>query len=166
MRTVERLLVSARVELRQVDPREPDARQCLRAYVAELNARADRAFDPKASRQASAEPEELIPPAGAFVVAYLGTEPVGCGGVKHKAGAPAEIKRMWLAPAARGLGLGRRMLHDLERRAIEAGADVAHIETNAALVEAIALYRAEGYEDVAPFNDEPFADLWMSKRLG
>src|SRR4051794_23175531 len=93
MRTVERLLVAARVELRQVDPRTPDARQCLRAYISELNARADRPFDPTASGQASARPEELVAPGGAFVVAYLGAEPVGCGGVKHKAGRPAEIKR-------------------------------------------------------------------------
>jgi DNA-binding MarR family transcriptional regulator/GNAT superfamily N-acetyltransferase len=165
MRTVERLLVAARVEMRDADPREPDARQCLRAYVAELNARADRPFDPQASRQASAEPEELIAPAGAFVVAYLGSEPVGCGGVKHKPGAPAELKRMWLAPSARGLGLGRRLLDELERRAREAGARTAHIETNASLTEAIALYRSAGYADVEPFNDEPFADLWLAKRL-
>jgi DNA-binding MarR family transcriptional regulator len=77
MRTVERLMTSAMVKLRIVDPAGADARACLRAYFAELNRRAEVPFDP--AKGTSAEPHELRPPAGAFVVAYLRDEPIGCG---------------------------------------------------------------------------------------
>ena len=69
---------------------------------------------------------------------------------------------MWIAPQARGLGLGRRMLHELEQLS---RTKVARLETNRALQEAIQLYRASGYEEVAPFNDEPYAHHWFEKHL-
>jgi ribosomal protein S18 acetylase RimI-like enzyme len=72
---------------------------------------------------------------------------------------------MWVAESARGLGIARRLLAELERDAVRSGASVARIETGASLVEAIALYRSVGYVEVAPFNDEPFADHWFEKTL-
>jgi DNA-binding MarR family transcriptional regulator/GNAT superfamily N-acetyltransferase len=163
MHEVERLLVAASVEIRPVDPEHPDARYCLAEYVAELNARAARRFDPSVG--ATALPDEVRPPAGQFFVAYLHAEPIGCGAVKHHVDEPAEIKRMWIAPQARGLGLGRRLLETLEACAVAGGAHVAHIETNAVLAEALALYRSTGWVEVPRFNDEPFADHWFEKRL-
>ena len=163
MRTVQRLLTAAAVEIREVDPAGPDARQCLRAYVEELNERWEAGFDPAAG--VSAEPHELTPPAGLFVVAYLHGEPVACGGVKHLPGGPSDIKRMWVSPAARGLGLGRRLLHELEQRVRDSGATVARLETNRVLAEAIGLYRSEGYVEVEAFNSEPFAHHWFEKPL-
>ena len=103
----------------------------------------------------------MRPPAGVFVVASLEAEPVGCGGVKYHDGQPSEIKRMWVAESVRGLG--RRLLDRLEGEAVRHGATAARLETNGALTEAIALYRAAGYEEVEPFNDEPFADRWFAK---
>jgi DNA-binding MarR family transcriptional regulator/GNAT superfamily N-acetyltransferase len=163
MGTVARLLRAALVELRVTDPRDPVAHRCIRAYFAELDRRSDTGFDPAAG--ISAEPHELTPPAGTFLVAWLDGEPVGCGGVKHRPGAPAEIKRMWVADAARGHGIGRRLLAVLEDHAARAGAATARLETNRTLVEAIAMYRTAGYAEVAPFNDEPFAHHWFEKRL-
>jgi DNA-binding MarR family transcriptional regulator/GNAT superfamily N-acetyltransferase len=163
MRTVQRLLTRAAVEIREVDAAGSDARQCLRAYVAELNERWEAGFDPSAG--VSAEPHELTPPAGCFLVAYLYGEPIGCGGVKHLPGGPSDIKRMWVSPSARGLGLGRRLLHELEQRIRDSGATVARLETNRVLAEAIGLYRSEGYVEVEPFNDEPFAHHWFEKSL-
>jgi DNA-binding MarR family transcriptional regulator/GNAT superfamily N-acetyltransferase len=164
MRTVERLITASQVEVRQVDPESPDAQRCLRAYVAELNRRAPRrGFDP--SKGATAEPHEVRPPHGAFVVVYLRGEAIGCGAVKHHAGNVTDIKRMWLAESARGLGLGRRLLEHLERLARDHGSSEAHIETSDVLPEAIALYRSAGYVEVPPFNDEPFADRWFTKPL-
>ena len=163
MRTVERLLARAAVDIRVVDPAHPDARQCFRAYFAELDARSETGFDPDAG--ISAEPHELRAPAGCLLIAYRRAAAVGCGAVKHHAGAPSEIKRMWVSPSARGLGLGRRLLGELERQAAGAGATAARLETNAALTEAIALYRSAGYREVAAFNDEPFADHWFEKPL-
>lgn len=163
MRDVERLLMAASVEIRPVDPEDPDARYCLAEYVAELNRRSTRGFDPSVG--ATAMPHEVRPPAGQFFVAYLHGEAIGCGAVKHRADAPAEIKRMWIAPQARGLGLGRRLLETLEACALAAGARVAHIETSGVLTHALALYRSAGWVEVPPFNDEPFADHWFEKQL-
>ena len=164
MRTVERLIATSLVELREVDPEDPDAQRCLRAYVAELNRRApERGFDPRTG--ATAEPHEVRPPNGAFVVAYLRGEAIGCGAVKHHPGGVTDIKRMWIAESARGLGLGRRVLERLERLAREHGSSEARLETSDVLPEAIALYRSAGYLEVPPFNDEPFADRWFAKPL-
>lgn len=163
MRTVERLITASLVQIRVVDPEHPDARRCLRAYVAELNRRSDIPFDP--SNGSTAEPHEVRAPAGAFVLAYLNEEAIGCGAVKHRPGGPSDIKRMWVAESARGLGLGRRLLVTLEQLARDSGATAAQLETNEALTEAIALYRSAGYEEVPPFNDEPFAHLWFAKPL-
>jgi DNA-binding MarR family transcriptional regulator/GNAT superfamily N-acetyltransferase len=164
MRTVERLLATSLVDLRQADPTSPDAQRCLRAYVTELKRRApQRGFDP--SKGATAEPHEVRPPRGAFVVAYRRGEPVGCGAVKHQPHDVTDIKRMWVAESARGLGLGRRLLEHLERLAREHGSREAHLETSDVLPEAIALYRSAGYVEVPPFNDEPFADRWFTKPL-
>ena len=163
MADVERLLTSAMVDVREVDPVHPDARHCLRAYIAELNRRSTAGYDP--TKGVPAEPASMRPPAGVFVVASLEAEPIGCGGVKYHDGQPSEIKRMWVAESVRGLGLGRRLLDRLEGEAVRHGATAARLETNGALTEAIALYRAAGYEEVEPFNDEPFADHWFEKPL-
>ncbi len=151
------------VRIAACDPSHPDARYCLRAYFAELARRFDGGFDPGLS--ISADDRELSPPAGLFVVATRHGEPAGCGALKFHRDAPAEIKRMWVAPAARGLGLGRRILAELEARAAVHGVRTLRLETNRALAEAIALYRTAGYREVAPFNDEPYAHHWFEKTL-
>ncbi len=164
MRTVERLIASSLIEVRHADPASADAQRCLRAYVAELNRRAPRrGFDP--SRGATAHPHEVRPPRGAFVLALVRGEAVGCGAVKHAPGRVSDIKRMWVAESARGLGVGRRLLEQLEHLAREHGSRHARLETSDVLPEAIALYRSAGYAEVAPFNDEPFADRWFAKPL-
>ncbi len=163
MRSIERLITTSIVEIRSVEPALADAKRCLGAYFAELRRRSDAPLDPR--RGSSAEPHELRPPAGAFLIAYLDGDPVGCGAVKHRPGGASDIKRMWVAESARGLGIGRRLLTELERLARESGAPVAQLETNRALVEAIGLYRSSGYVEVRPFNDEPFAHHWFAKPL-
>jgi DNA-binding MarR family transcriptional regulator/GNAT superfamily N-acetyltransferase len=164
MGTVERLLTASMVEIRVTDPDDRDARRCIRAYFSDLDRRSESGFDSSAS--IAVDRDELIPPAGHFLVAYLHGEPAGCGGVKHLPGHPAEIKRMWVSQPARGRGIGRRLLSELEGLAASRGASVARLDTNRALVEAIAMYRSAGYEEVPPFNDEPFAHHWFQKSLG
>src|SRR5215469_11444176 len=146
MAEVERLLVASAVQVTRSDPRHPDARFCLRAYFGELAQRFDGGFDP--ARSISADDGELTPPAGLLLVATLHGEPVGCGALKFHDAAPAEIKRMWVTPAARGLGLGRRLLTELEARAAARGVRTLRLETNRTLGEAIGLYRAAGYREV------------------
>jgi ribosomal protein S18 acetylase RimI-like enzyme len=152
------------VRLTVRDPRHPDARYCLQRYVGELSHRFDGGFDP--ARSISAEDRELTPPEGLFLVATRRGEPVGCGALKLHHEAPAEIKRMWVAPAARGLGLGRRLLTELEAHAAAHGVRVLRLETNRTLAEAISLYRTSGYREVAAFNEEPYAHHWFEKALG
>ncbi len=65
----------------------------------------------------------------------------------------------------RGIGLGRRMLHELERHAVAAGAHVARLDTNRVLHEAIALYRSTGYREIPAFTEHPYAHHWFEKRL-
>jgi DNA-binding MarR family transcriptional regulator/GNAT superfamily N-acetyltransferase len=164
MAEVERLLVASSVRVEVCPPRHPHARACLRAYYAELAQRFEAGFDP--GRSISASAAELTLPAGLLLVATLHGEPVGCGALKFHDDAPAEIKRMWVAPTVRGMGLGGRLLAELEREAAERGVPTVRLETNRALTEAIALYRARGYREVPAFNDEPYAHHWFSKQLG
>jgi GNAT superfamily N-acetyltransferase len=98
-------------------------------------------------------------------VARLHGEPIGCVGLKLPASAPAEIKRMWVAPRARGLGLARRFLAELESRAAELGRDALRLDTNRALTVAINLYRSAGFVEIPAFNDEPYAHHWFEKRI-
>jgi DNA-binding MarR family transcriptional regulator/GNAT superfamily N-acetyltransferase len=164
MAEVERLLEASAIEIAECDPRHPDARFCMRAYFAELAERFDAGFDP--DRSISADDHELTPPAGLLLLATRHGEPVGCGAVKFHPGAPAEIKRMWTAPAVRGLGLGRRLLTELEAHAAASGARTFRLETNRTLGEAIGMYRAAGYREVPAFNEEPYAHHWFEKTLG
>jgi DNA-binding MarR family transcriptional regulator/GNAT superfamily N-acetyltransferase len=163
MADVERLFVASMVQVAVVDPRHPDARHCVRSYFAELADRFDGGFDP--ARTIPAADEELTLPAGLLLVARLHDEPVGCGALKLNGDGSADVKRMWVSPTVRGLGLGRRLLAEIEARAAEHDVDTLRLETNGTLTEAIQLYRATGYREVAPFNDEPYAHHWFKKRL-
>ncbi|HSS93747.1 MAG TPA: helix-turn-helix domain-containing GNAT family N-acetyltransferase [Candidatus Dormibacteraeota bacterium] len=160
---VERLLTAATVEIAPIDPAHPNARHCLREYFSELDRRFDSGFDPV--RSIPADEDELRPPAGLFLVASLHKEPIGSGALKFHGSAPAELKRMWVAEAARGLGVGRRLLAELERHAAANGARKVRLETNKSLIEAISLYRSAGYLEVAPFNAEPYAHHWFEKDI-
>ena len=113
----------------------------------------------------SADPQELAPPRGLLILGRLQGRPVGCGALKFHNKEPAELKRMWIAESARGLGVGRRLLAELERHARKAGVKVLRLETNRALYEAIHLYRRSGYVEVEAFNAEPYAHHWFEKQL-
>jgi ribosomal protein S18 acetylase RimI-like enzyme len=163
MGDVERLLTASMVEIAPIDPAHVGARYCLRAYFSELDRRFDSGFDPALS--ISADEDEMRPPAGLFLVGTLHGDPIGCGALKFHKAAPAELKRMWVAESARGLGIGRRILSELEHQAASHGVRKLRLETNKSLVEAISLYRSAGYMEVARFNDEPYAHHWFEKRL-
>jgi DNA-binding MarR family transcriptional regulator/GNAT superfamily N-acetyltransferase len=163
MAQVERLLLASMVQITVTDASSQDARWCFEQYFTELGERFEAGFDPGLS--ISAQAHELTPPAGLLLVARLREEPVGCGALKFHENAPGEIKRMWVAPRARGLGLGRRLLLTLERYAREAGITALHLETNRTLIEAIEMYRSSGYQEIEAFNDEPYAHHWFEKRL-
>jgi DNA-binding MarR family transcriptional regulator len=163
MAEVERLLRASLFTIATEDPASADAAWCIGQYCEELARRFPGGFDP--ARSIPADAHQLTPPSGLLLLARRECEAVGCGAVLFHDEGPAEIKRMWIAPEARGAGLGRRLLRTLEQRARAAGATVLHLETNGALAEAICLYRAEGYREVAAFSDDPYAQHWFEKRL-
>ncbi|MET8684939.1 bifunctional helix-turn-helix transcriptional regulator/GNAT family N-acetyltransferase [Streptomyces sp. NPDC004732] len=163
MAEVDRLLTAGTVTLDAVDPDHPDAQGCLRSYFTELQERFDTGFDPAQSLLPDAG--GLRPPDGLFLVARSQVEPIGCAGLKLPSGSAAEIKRMWVAPAARGLGLGRRFLAELEALAAREGRTVLRLDTNKALDAAIGLYHSCGFREVPAFNDEPYAHHWFEKRI-
>jgi ribosomal protein S18 acetylase RimI-like enzyme len=163
MADLERRPAAPEIEIAVTDPGQSEARACLAAYAAELDERFEAGFDP--ARSIRAEPAHLTPPAGLLLVATRQGAPVGCGALRFHPGGPAEVKRMWVSRAARGAGLGRRLLAELEAQARAHGVRVLHLETNRSLVEAIALYRSAGYREVSAFNDEPYAHHWFEKAL-
>jgi DNA-binding MarR family transcriptional regulator len=163
MTTVARLLTAAAVRFVATDPADPAAQHCLREYFAELDRRFDTGFDPRNGTVPDAG--EFAPPGGVLIVATLWSEPIGCGGLLLHDDDAADVKRMWVDRSARGLGVGRRLLTELEAYAGRSGRSVARLETNRGLAEAIALYRSAGYAEVEPFNDEPYANHWFAKRL-
>jgi GNAT superfamily N-acetyltransferase len=159
----ETLLPDAAIQIAPEPADSADALFCLAAYFRELAQRFDSGFDPAAS--ISATPAEMTPPAGVLLLARLDDRPIGCAALKVKSGGIGEVKRMWVAPETRGLGLGRRLLKAVEAQASGFGLAELRLETNRTLREAQALYRSAGYAEVEAFNDEAYAHHWFVKRL-
>jgi GNAT superfamily N-acetyltransferase len=162
MAEVERLLIASTVEVRECDPRHRDARFCLQTYYSELAVRFRNGYDPAVSPVAD---DEMSPPAGLLLVGYLHGDPVGCGALIFYPDDVGLVKRMWVASAVRGIGLGRRLLFELEHHGRANGVRLMRLETKDELGEAVQMYRTSGYREVNPFNDEPYADHWFEKPL-
>lgn len=111
------------------------------------------------------DPAVFTGTAGVFLVARQDGAPVGCGGLRMLSPVRGEIKHLWVRPAARGTGLGRAILTELERRAAEFGASEVVLDTNERLAAAQSLYRSAGYAEIAPYNDNPNATHWFRKEL-
>jgi ribosomal protein S18 acetylase RimI-like enzyme len=152
-----------RIEIEQTDPRGVLAKYCLGEYYAELARRFERGFDVSLSRDPEAT--AMMPPRGAFLLAKLDGAAIGCVGLKGTDGGYAEIKRLWVAPAARGLGLAHRLMAAAEEEARRLGIETLRLDTNSALPEAVALYRGTGWTEVPRFNDDPYPDTFFEKRL-
>jgi DNA-binding MarR family transcriptional regulator/RimJ/RimL family protein N-acetyltransferase len=161
--TADLLVRAATVRLRTVTPDDPAAAAATGRYFAELDARFPGGFD--SGDAADRDLAAMSAPAGLFVVATSAGEPVACGGLQPLGDGVGEIKRMWVDPAWRGAGLGARMLRHLEDRARELGHRRVVLDTNGTLVEAIAMYRRTGYEEVERYNDNPYAEAWFAKDL-
>jgi DNA-binding MarR family transcriptional regulator/GNAT superfamily N-acetyltransferase len=163
MGTVERLLGVSSITIAVEEPSGRRAQDCIARYFADLDERFEGGFNPGISN--SATEKELTPPDGYLAIADLFGEAVGCGALKCHPDY-GEIKRMWVSPSERGLGLGRKILQFLEDLARQRGLPLLRLETNKALIEAQGLYRNSGYREVDPFNSEPYAHHWFEKKLG
>lgn len=163
MRRIERLLRASAVTIAPEPADSVVARWCLQRYFDLLDERFEGGYDPANAQPADAH--EFMPPEGVFLVARATGEPVGCGALKTAGPELGEIKRLWVAESARGLGIGQQLLDELESCARRIGHKRLRLDTNKSLTEAQALYQKNGYLEVPPFNDDPYPDHWFEKRL-
>ena len=145
------------------DPDSLEARACLTAYFDLLLERI-----PNVQRNHVPDPDphagDFRPPSGLFLLARIDGRVVGCGCFKEASPGIVEIKRLWVDPAARGQGVARRLMAELESAARQRGHTSAQLDTNDALGEAISLYRRDGWTDIPPYSAFP-ATCWLGKRL-
>ncbi|BDM67660.1 N-acetyltransferase [Streptomyces nigrescens] len=151
----------------------PDARALLREYYTEVADRyftlhEDRLSTPREIDEGVAEypVADLAPPHGVLLVARRGGETAGCAGVRLLDARTAELKQMFVRPAARGLGGGGGLLMAAEAAAARLGAERIRLDTRRDLTEAIALYRRHGFVEIAPYHDDIYAEIFFEKRLG
>ena len=151
------------MDVRRVPPDNGAAALLMAEYMEEIERRLGAPFDH--AQYPDPAPAELEPPRGMLLVAFDGDDPVACGAVRVIGAGVAEIKRMYVAPRARGQGLGRTLLGELERGAAQLGCRTVRLDTMAQMAEAGALYRSAGYEPIADYNGNPLATVWMERAL-
>ena len=145
------------------DPDAPEALACLRAYYDFLLEISDD-LTPEMLTLPLVDAAKYRPPTGAFLVASSNGTPIGCVSLHPLEATTAEVKRLWVDPSARGVGLARRLMAAIESRARDLGFAALKLDSNTILTAAVTLYRATGWQDCAPYTSFP-ANIWMSKRL-
>ena len=155
------MIDSAPITLRVADPDDAAAIACLDAYFALLAQTFPADFDRSLPLQDAAD---FRPPQGAFFVAEAGKHPLGCVSLRHRVPGLAEVKRLWVAPTARGLGLARRLMAAVEDHARQAGYGRLCLDTNAALTAAISFYQVQGWAPIPAYTGFP-ATHWFGKAL-
>lgn len=158
----DRVLRSPDVTIVDVPPADRDARAAVAAYLRELDDRFATGFDPE---QAAQDEVEFTGERGLFLVARSGTDVVGCGALRWLGSDVAEIKRMWVNPDWRGLGVAQRLLSRLEDEAVRSHRPLVRLDTHGDLAAAIAMYRRAGYVEVPRYNDNPYAQHWFEKQI-
>jgi pimeloyl-ACP methyl ester carboxylesterase/GNAT superfamily N-acetyltransferase len=155
--------LDSRIRIREEPYDGPAAKVLVPDYVAEI-----RAMYPEWTPEVPPRltPADVEPPAGRWVVAYRRTEPVACAALKRLDDHTAEIKRVYVAPAARGLGVARAILARLEQIAQDVGYTAVRMDTGARQPASAALFSSSGYEQIADYNGNPVAAYWFEKRLG
>jgi putative acetyltransferase len=149
------------LDIRMESPLSGEAR----ALIAESQSALEQVYAP--DEIFTLDPEELAAPNAQFLVARMDGKPVGCIALVDML-RYGELKRLFVDTAARGLGLGQRLVAEAEAAARDVGLSVLRLETGPELVPAVKLYRSLGYRETGPFGD--YADLpcslFMEKRLG
>jgi GNAT superfamily N-acetyltransferase len=151
------------IEVRHEPPDSPAARALFGEYMDLVRERAGR--DLSDAEHIFATPEVFSGPGSAWLVIYEDGRPVACGGLRSLAPETGEIKRMFVASAARRRGHARRLLTELERIARAAGHSRIRLLTTELLPEALELYRSSGYTVVSSHREENHLDYWMEKAL-
>jgi DNA-binding MarR family transcriptional regulator/ribosomal protein S18 acetylase RimI-like enzyme len=157
------LLNRTRITVAETDPASASAQYCLAQYYAELVARFDAGFDPAVGH--AADPSAMRPPRGTFMIARSDDLPIGCAALAADGEGLAEVKRLWVAPIARGIGLADRLMTAIETRARDLRLTTLRLDTNSALTEAIAFYRSRNWTEIPRYNANPYAHHWFAKTL-
>ncbi|WP_333815693.1 GNAT family N-acetyltransferase [Tabrizicola sp.] len=152
------------ISIAREDPDSAAARACLRAYFALLAERIP-GIDTTHVPDPDPEAEAYRPPQGTFLIAREGGTVLGCVSLKPVDTTLGEVKRLWVDPAARGRGLARRLMDEVETFARSVGMTHLRLDTNSALTEALALYGKAGWKPIAPFTRAFPATDWFGKRL-
>lgn len=154
---------AADIDLTVEPPDSPDALWCLDQYFAELNRRFEAGFNPSLGSPPTMS--DYAPPQGAFIIARRNGHPVGCGALSPLDVSACEVKRVWISPDVRGIGVASRIMDWLEALALKLGYSRVRLDTNEALSEARRLYLKRGYREIAAYNDNPYAHFWFEKEL-
>ena len=148
----------------ETSPDDQVTAELLHAYFAERVG----GFTAGQYRVASPDPAQFVSPGLFLRIDEDDGAPLACGGVREiepDHGRRMEVKHLFVAPAGRGSGVGRRLLNLLEAHARREGASWLVLDTNRSLVAAAGLYRSSGFLPVSPFNDNPNATDWYAKQL-
>lgn len=145
------------------DPDTPEAQACLAAYF-QLLCDKIPAFTPDHFPLPVPDADDYRLPNGVFLMARSDGAPLGCVSLHGLEPGLGEVKRLWVAPMARGQGLARRLMAAIEDRARAFGHRRLILETNGVLGDAVALYRSSGWQDTAPYTEFP-ATHWFTKPL-
>ena len=151
-----------------VAPDASAASHILRSYIDDVASRyyGRRATDEEIDASLREDPSiDLVPPSGVFLIARQRDAVLGCAGLRLLPDRIGEVKRLFVAPAARGCGLGARLMGELEGLAREYGLSVLRLDTRHDLVESRRLYATLGYEEVPAFNEGRYAEHWLAKPL-
>lgn len=132
-----------------IEPASPDS-PAARRIIAELEAELDPLY-PEESRHGYSVDKLLSEGVDFFLVHYRG-KPVGCGGVQLFGTEYGELKRMYISPAFRGLGLARTLVDHLAEHALHQGVSILRLETGVHQAEAIRLYEGMGFRQIPPFG--------------
>jgi GNAT superfamily N-acetyltransferase len=154
----------ASIELRRETVTSPAALALIGALNAELTA----LYPEPGANHFRLDPEEVAEGRGAFLVAHGSDGPIGCGAIRLLDPRTVEVKRMYVAPRARGLGVGRLILGELERQGRLLGAERIVLETGTRQTEALALYESAGFARIDPWGEytaTATTSVCMAKRL-
>ena len=149
-------------------PAADEGRRALRAYFDDVASRyygRPATEDEIAAAMRDDPSDDLAPPHGLLLVAHANGDVLGCAGLRLLPGRLGEVTRVFVVPAARGRGLGSRLLNCVEEHARRHRVSTLRLDTRRDLIEARRLYARHGYREVPPFSHGPYADHWFEKTL-
>ena len=149
--------------IQPADPASPAAIACLSAYFQLLGDKIP-GITPAHMPLPDPKAHTYRPPHGQFLIAWHGDQANGCVSLRTLDPGIGEVKRLWVAPHARGQGLARRLMAAIETQARSLGLHSLKLDTNAALTEAIALYQTTGWHPTGPYSGFP-STHWFAKDI-